>query len=244
MGRLGNNRNRASPGQDSAYPAYQIRWSAFLGAAGRSTLGYISPRSCEGPTGTKARMGQLKEMPPVALDQARLAEWGQVWLGTVGSPVRPKKKADLPVPKAKQAKCFDKKQGMDFGMVFDAAYGAALSTMLGNTVAKPNDNSLLPPAPDVVEVGKTRVVGGIRPPTNELSRRAARDRVWRVRRHSHQRPTHDRPLQQALAQLPDKRTFTALAATRPVGGKNGSHSQWHRRTPLPSARAPSAPILT
>ncbi len=122
-------------------------------------------------------MGLLKEMPALALDQAQLAHWGQVWLGTAGSPTKPKKKGDAPVPKMKAANCFDKKQGMDFGMVFDSAYGAALAEMLGNSVAKPLDNSLLPPAPDVVEVGKTRVVGGIRPQNYDAAYRPDGPRV-------------------------------------------------------------------
>lgn len=116
-------------------------------------------------------------MPAIEVDGAKLKEWGQVWLGLVGTPTKPKKKADLPQPKAKKTACFDKKQGMDFGYVFDEAFGKALSAMLGNIVAKPIDNALLPPAPDVVEVGKTRVVGGIRPQNYDAAYRPDGPRV-------------------------------------------------------------------
>ena len=122
-------------------------------------------------------MGQLKPMPTIQVDTAKLKEWGQVWLGTVGSPTKPKKKADLPQPTVKRADRFDKKQGMDFGLVFDSAFGTALSKMLSNTVLPPKANSLLPPAPDVVEVGTTRIVGGIRPQNYDAAYRPDGPRV-------------------------------------------------------------------
>lgn len=122
-------------------------------------------------------MGQLREMPAIGLDTERLKQWGAIWLGTVGSPKKQKKKTDPIVQTAKKANCFDKKQGMDFGNVFDNAFGEALSKMLGNTVAKPLDNSLLPPAADVVEVGKTRIVGGIRPQNYDAAYRPDGPRI-------------------------------------------------------------------
>jgi hypothetical protein len=129
------------------------------------------------PAGWGNELGTLKEMPVIKLDTQLLKDWGQVWLGVVGTPKKPKKKKDQPVPKAKEANCFDKKQGMDFGYVFDSAFGAALAEMLSNTVEKPIDNSLLPPKPDVVEVGKTRIVGGIRPQNYDAAYRPDGPRV-------------------------------------------------------------------
>lgn len=64
-------------------------------------------------------MGLLKEMPVIELDTESLKEWGATWLGTVGSPKKQKKKTDPVVATVKKANCFDKKQGMDFGNVFD-----------------------------------------------------------------------------------------------------------------------------
>jgi hypothetical protein len=124
-------------------------------------------------------VGTLKEMPKIQLNQPLLKEWGDIWLGTKRSePAKSKKatgaRADL---KSKKPNCFDKKQGMDFGVVFDSAFGVALSAMLGNSVAKPIDNSLLPPAKDVVEVGKTRIVGGIRPQNYDAAYRPDGPRV-------------------------------------------------------------------
>lgn len=115
-------------------------------------------------------------MPVIVLDQALLKEWGALWLGTKGSDTKAKK-GFLSGATTKKEGRFDKKQGMDFGNVFDDAFGAALAAMLGNEVAKPIDNSLLPPAPDVVEVGKTRIVGGIRPQNYDAAYRPDGPRI-------------------------------------------------------------------
>jgi len=81
-------------------------------------------------------------------------------------------------PKDKRADRFDKKQGMDFGYVFDAAFGASLAQMLGGIdVLKPIDNSLLPPHKDCVEVGKVRIVGGIRPQNYDAAYRPDGPRI-------------------------------------------------------------------
>ncbi|MCS6625042.1 hypothetical protein N0B44_19185 [Roseibacterium beibuensis] len=102
-------------------------------------------------------MAELKDMPPLAVDQKSLASWGQIWLGTGGS-------SKVGVSATKVANCFDKKQGMDFGYAFDRAFGDAIAVMLGDIpVLTPSANSLLPAGPDCVEVGTTRIVGGIRP---------------------------------------------------------------------------------
>lgn len=122
-------------------------------------------------------MGVLKEMPAIVLNQALLKKWGALWLGSAGSDTKPKKKGQAVATTTKKGERFDKKQGMDFGNVFDEAFGAALAVMLGNTVAKPVDNSLLPPAPDVVEVGKTRIVGGIRPQNYDAAYRPDGPRI-------------------------------------------------------------------
>jgi hypothetical protein len=116
-------------------------------------------------------------MPQIKLDQDLLRKWGDIWLGTKGSEAKPKKKDAKADPKPKKINCFDKKQGMDFGIVFDGAFGNALAAMLGNVVARPLDNSLLPPDKDVVEVGKTRIVGGIRPQNYDAAYRPDGPRV-------------------------------------------------------------------
>ena len=95
-----------------------------------------------------------------------LAPWGSKWLGTEGS------------SGAKSPNCFDKKQGMEFGHVFDDAFGSALAAMLGNVpVERPNANALTPARPDCVEVGTTRVIGGIRPQNYDAAYRPDGPRV-------------------------------------------------------------------
>jgi len=75
-------------------------------------------------------------------------------------------------PGKKYPSAFDKKQGMDFGQVFDKAVGQALATMLGGVpVKQPKSTSLLPEHPDCVEVGPARVIGGVRPQNFDVAYR-------------------------------------------------------------------------
>jgi hypothetical protein len=111
-------------------------------------------------------------MPPITIDNAALLQWGGIWRGTVGTPTA------AGAPKAKIADRFDKKQSMDFGYVFDAAFGRSLAEMLGGVdVLQPQNNSLLPPHRDCVEVGKVRIVGGIRPQNYDAAYRPDGPRV-------------------------------------------------------------------
>ena len=111
-------------------------------------------------------MAELQDMPLVDVPLDLLAPWGSKWLGTEGS------------SGAKSPNCFDKKQGMEFGHVFDDAFGSALAAMLGNIpVERPNANALTPAKPDCVEVGTTRVIGGIRPQNYDAAYRPDGPRV-------------------------------------------------------------------
>jgi hypothetical protein len=117
-------------------------------------------------------------MPAIQIDNSELKSWGDLWLGNVGSTPKTKRRGIVASPKAKNVNCFDKKQGMDFGYVFDKAFGKALAVMLGDIpVCAPNSNSLLPPQPDCVEVGTTRVVGGIRPQNYDAAYRPDGPRI-------------------------------------------------------------------
>lgn len=90
-------------------------------------------------------------MPAITIPNASLKPWGDKWL-------------------AKNS--FDKKQGMDFGKVFDSAVGDALAKMLGGIeTAVPTATALLPPKADCVEVGNVRIVGGIRPQNFDVAYR-------------------------------------------------------------------------
>ncbi len=116
----------------------------------------------------------LRPMPALQVDQAALQQWGAVWRGNAGSLT---KKGIVP---AKQPDRFDKKQGMDFGLIFDTAFADALAVMLGNIpVVDPVNDSLLPPPnhPNCVERGKTRIVGGIRPQNYDAAYRPDGPRV-------------------------------------------------------------------
>ncbi len=117
-------------------------------------------------------MAELRDMPEVRVPPTVLADWGSRWLGTAGS----RHNGGSTVGKAPNR--FDKKQGMEFGHVFDDAFGAALAAMLGGIpVVKPNANALTPPLPDCVEVGTTRVIGGIRPQNYDAAYRPDGPRV-------------------------------------------------------------------
>lgn len=105
-------------------------------------------------------MATLTSMPQVVIDPAKLLSWGGTWLGTVGS------NDAVGNPTVKKADCFDKKQGMDFGKaVIDPPFADALAVMLGGIPVKvpTSDKALLPPLDDCVEIGNTRIIGGVRP---------------------------------------------------------------------------------
>lgn len=112
-----------------------------------------------------AAMANLaNNMPPVTFPVADLAAWGALWRGTADG------------TKTKDANSFSKKQGMDFGLTFDNAVGAALATMLGGVdvlspLGRPEEQALIPPHHDCVEVGPTRVIGGVRPQNFDVAYR-------------------------------------------------------------------------
>lgn len=109
-------------------------------------------------------MSSLKNsMPAIILDPSLLKTWGAKWLGTVNSSGGLKK-----------TNRFDKKQSMDFGkMVLDPAIANSLAEMLGDIQVLPpiSNNSLLPPNDNCVEIGNTRVIGGIRPQNFDIAYR-------------------------------------------------------------------------
>ena len=109
---------------------------------------------------------EIQNMPEIRVSRETLAQWGEVWSGTNGTRSQ------------KNPNRFDKKQAMDFGRLFDDAFGAALATMLGDIPIKtPNANALTPPDPNCVEVGTTRVIGGIRPQNYDAAYRPDGPRV-------------------------------------------------------------------
>lgn len=100
-------------------------------------------------------MAKLQNIPNITFTPAFFQFWGTTWLSTVSSTPG----------KSKKANCFDRKQAMDFGKALDPVVGNAIAQMLGGIpVQTPSSqNALLPPAADCVEVGDTRIIGGVRP---------------------------------------------------------------------------------
>ena len=98
-------------------------------------------------------MAALTKILEILFDIDEMKAWGKVWRETIGTD-----------GKAKKANCFDKKQGMDFGKFIDPVIANALSQMLGGiSIEKPTNNkALIPPKADCVEIGDTKVIGGVR----------------------------------------------------------------------------------
>ena len=109
-------------------------------------------------------MAELKEMPEVRIAPQTLLHWGALWRGSEPEPKRPNR--------------FNKAQGMEFGRVFDEAFGQALASMLGDIpVTTPSSTALTPALADCVEVGPTRVIGGIRPQNYDVAYRPDGPRI-------------------------------------------------------------------
>lgn len=113
-------------------------------------------------------MATLTNMPQIVIDPTALAQWGGVWLGTTGSTTK------AGAATTKEANCFDRKQSMDFGKtVIDPPFAASLATMLGGIPVRVpvNSEALLPPISDCVEIGDTRIIGGVRPQNFDVAYR-------------------------------------------------------------------------
>ena len=132
-------------------------------------------------------MGQLKEEMPVPnISRVQLKKWGRRWLATRHAVWeekwtgrgRAKVRTLGRSIKDKQSHRFNKAQSLSFGQQFDRAFGEALANFLGDIpVLTPKGDSLLPVHADCVEVGTTRVVGGIRPQNYDAAYRPDGPRV-------------------------------------------------------------------
>ena len=98
-------------------------------------------------------MATLNPIPELSIPRDLLLSWGSIWLSTTGSNGA-----------VKAANSFDKKQGMDFGKAVDPHIASMIAGMLGGIPVVPpvSSNKLLPPSDDCVELGDTRLVGGVR----------------------------------------------------------------------------------
>ncbi|MCY4039858.1 MAG: hypothetical protein OXF72_01200 [Gammaproteobacteria bacterium] len=116
-------------------------------------------------------MAQLKQMPPVSVHPPALKQWGDIWKSAQGR----SRNGEV---RKKRPQSFDKAQGIEFGKIFDSAFGNSLATMLGEIpVVSPSANALTPEGRDCVEVGNTRIIGGIRPQNYDAAYRPDGPRV-------------------------------------------------------------------
>ncbi len=137
-------------------------------------------------------------MPVVTTDAEELKPWGVKWLARKATAeIAAKAKFDakeatrrdkaLAKGRPFAAKVFDpstvsgafaRDESVQFATMFDRAFGKALSVFLGGIpVVPPAGDSLLPPQADCVEVGATRIVGGIRPQNYDAAYRPDGPRV-------------------------------------------------------------------
>lgn len=110
-------------------------------------------------------MAGLQPIPDIVFDRMVLKKWGKKWRRPKRKPTKNEKKR--PGCPTLLGDCFTRKESMDFGKdVIDPVIAKAVATMLGgiNVVPPNNSDSLLPPLdePDSVELGDTKVVGGVR----------------------------------------------------------------------------------
>lgn len=91
-------------------------------------------------------MALLLTMPPITIDKFELQAFGTQWnIGKALSRTSPYSSGDL-------------------GKVLDTAVAKSLAIMLGNiSIIIPNANDLIPQRTDSVELGPTRIIGGVRP---------------------------------------------------------------------------------
>lgn len=96
-------------------------------------------------------MALLEDMPHISVDAKDIKQWANVW---------------------SKNRAFTKKDGMDFGKIFDRQVGVALAAMLGGVqIVTPGLKDLIPCGKDVVEVGPVRIIGGIRPQNYDVGYR-------------------------------------------------------------------------
>ena len=92
-------------------------------------------------------MASLQSMPSLSIATSELAEFGSAWQ-TNGEKL------------SRTPPC----SSMQLGELFDRSVAEALAAMLGGIpIVKPSSTALLPAKPNCVELGPTRVIGGVRP---------------------------------------------------------------------------------
>lgn len=92
-------------------------------------------------------MAELQNMPSIVIPPSELVQFGEAWQEKNG--------------RLSRSPPFS---SMQLGGLFDGLIGQAMSNMLGGIpVVTPRSSELIPRQADCVEVGPSRVIGGIRP---------------------------------------------------------------------------------
>lgn len=101
-------------------------------------------------------------MPPIDISGQELKKWGALWRGM----------ENPETGKAKGADCFDRQQSVNFASFIDKAFATSLAKMLGDIpVVEAPHNKLIPPIANCVEVGPSRIIGGVRPQNFDVAYR-------------------------------------------------------------------------
>jgi len=113
-------------------------------------------------------MAELRNMPQLDISTTELQLWGRRWLTDKNDETG----------KEKAPGSFDRNQSVNFASFIDMAFGRALAEMLGGIpVEIPGARSLIPSKPDCVEVGPSRIIGGVRPQNFDAAYRPDGPRV-------------------------------------------------------------------
>lgn len=114
-------------------------------------------------------MSELKDhMPALDIHQSDFAQWGARWLSNTNDSNG----------KQKKPKGFDRHQSVNFASFIDAAFSKSLAAMLGDIpIVTPTSTALHPAEKNCVELGATRIIGGIRPQNFDVAYRPDGPRV-------------------------------------------------------------------
>jgi len=107
-------------------------------------------------------------MPPVIIPEEPLRKWGELWRGTLNPQTGKSKRPD----------CFNRQQSVNFAGFIDEEVAKSFAAMLGNIPVRHATKARLTPLEaDCVEVGPTRIIGGVRPQNFDVAYRPDGPRI-------------------------------------------------------------------
>jgi hypothetical protein len=126
----------------------------------------------------RRKVEELAKMKFVAKQEARRKKFDERQEARKQASRKPSTFSPKQFDTASISGAFARDESVRFATMFDRAFGKALAEFLGGIpVKEPNGDSLLPPQADCVEVGATRIVGGIRPQNYDAAYRPDGPRV-------------------------------------------------------------------